>query len=176
MMKPAKRLLTAGMLALALLLAACAAPKEMPEDFQFSLVWNTYGISSYDSGTGVLIKTTDATHPENYETELHLSSDEMRAAWEIIAALDLADYPAEYDPNPDMKSKPGVTLVLSVFQGGTEKTIRCEDIALCHDAEGNYTAKDKKGQAFLRACQQLIALITATPEWQALPEYEFLYE
>ena len=41
MMKPAKRLLTAGMLALALLLAACAAPKEMPEDFQFSLVWNT---------------------------------------------------------------------------------------------------------------------------------------
>ena len=72
--------------------------------------------------------------------------------------------------------KPGVTLVLSVFQGGTEKTIRCEDIALCHDAEGNYTAKDKKGQAFLRACQQLIALITATPEWQALPEYEFLYE
>ena len=137
MMKPAKRLLTAGMLALALLLAACAAPKEMPEDFQFSLVWNTYGISSYDSGTGVLIKTTDATHPENYETELHLSSDEMRAAWEIIAALDLADYPAEYDPNPDVKSKPGVTLVLSVFQGGTEKTIRCEDIALCHDAEGN---------------------------------------
>ena len=32
-------------------------------NYSFSLTWNTYGISSYDSKTGTLIKTSDATNP-----------------------------------------------------------------------------------------------------------------
>ena len=39
-------------------------PDERPEDFSFSLIWGAYGTSSYDSRTGKLVKTTDATHPE----------------------------------------------------------------------------------------------------------------
>ncbi len=35
---------------------------EVPADFSFSLTWGCYGISSYDSRTGKLVKTTDATH------------------------------------------------------------------------------------------------------------------
>ena len=170
-----------AVLTVAALAAACAAPKEtasaeMPEDFQFSLVWNTYGESSFDSETGKLVKTTNATHPEDYVTELILDDDARQAAWEAISVLDLADYPAEYNPNPGVMSTPSMTLVLTVMQNGTEQEIRCEDIALNFDAESNYTSKDKKGKAFLTACQALIRLITATPEWQALPDWEFLYE
>ena len=73
-------------------------------------------------------------------------------------------------------STPSMTLVLTVMQNGTEQEIRCEDIALNYDAESNYTSKDKKGKAFLTACQALIRLITGMPEWQALPDWEFLYE
>lgn len=148
----------------------------LPEDFQFSLVWNTYGVSSYNSETGELVKTSHATHPEDYVTELILDDAARQAAWEAISALDLADYPAEYDPNPGVMSTPSMTLVLTVMQNGTEQEIRCEDIAQCYDAENNYTSKDKKGQAFMTACHTLIRLITAAPEWQALPEPEFLYE
>ena len=171
----------AAVLTIAVLAAACAgpeeaAPAEMPEDFQFSLVWNTYGVSSYNSETGELVKTSHATHPEDYVTELILDDAARQVAWEAISALDLADYPAEYDPNPGVMSTPSMTLMLTVMQNGTEQEIRCEDIAQCYDVENNYTSKDKKGQAFMTACPTLIRLITAAPEWQALPEPEFLYE
>ena len=52
-------------------------PEERPEDFSFSLIWGVYGTSSYNSRTGKLVKTTDATHPEDYVTYMHLS-DEAR--------------------------------------------------------------------------------------------------
>ena len=45
------------------------------ESFSFSLVWNCYGVSSYDSETGRLIKTTDATNPEDYITHCELTED-----------------------------------------------------------------------------------------------------
>lgn len=170
-----------AVLTVAALASACAGPEEaapvgMPEDFQFSLVWNTYGESCFDSETGKLVKTTHATHPEDYVTELILDDDARRAAWEAISALDLADYPAEYDPNPGVMTTPSMTLVLTVVQNGTEQEIRCENIAQCYDENSNYASKNKKGQAFMTACHTLIRLITATPEWQALPEYEFFYE
>lgn len=71
-------------LIMAVLLWGCAeGPREesenetMPEDFAFSIVWNTYGISSYDSATGRLVKTTDATNPDDYVTTLELSGEDM---------------------------------------------------------------------------------------------------
>ena len=56
----------------ALFLFSCSGKETISENFDFSLQWNTYGESSYDSSTGKLIKTNDATHPELYETELIL--------------------------------------------------------------------------------------------------------
>ena len=48
------------------------------ESFSFSLVWDCYGVSSYDSETGRLIKTTDATNPEDYITHCELTEEQMR--------------------------------------------------------------------------------------------------
>ena len=65
------------LLGAACLLTACASGRA-PEDFSFALTWNCLGVSSYDSATGKLVKTTDATHPEDYVTEYRLTEQERR--------------------------------------------------------------------------------------------------
>lgn len=146
-------------------------PEIMPEDFSFSLTWGCYGISSYDSQTGRLVKTTDATHPEDYVTAYELSEEEKKEIYECIRALEPESYPDTYDPQEgERMSEPSLTLVISVYANGAEKTITAEDIAYA------YEAKNQKGQAFLTACKSIISILTETKEWKALPEYEFLYE
>ncbi len=146
-------------------------PENMPEDFSFSLTWGCYGISSYDSSTGKLVKTTDATHPEDYVTAYHLSEEEKMEIYECIRVLDPEEYPDTYDPQEGgLMSEPSMTLILSVYANGTEKTITAKDIAY------SYNSKDKKGQAFLSACKSIMTILTETKEWKVLPEYEFIYE
>jgi hypothetical protein len=53
---------------------------------------------------------------------------------------------------------------------GEVKTVACRDIAL------QYTSRVKKGNALLQTCKQMIDQLTATEEWRALPDYEFLYD
>ena len=51
--------------------------RDMPIlDYSFSLTWNTFGISSYDSKTGKLVKTKDAPNPEDYITTHFLTAEE----------------------------------------------------------------------------------------------------
>ena len=145
-------------------------PETMPEDFEFSLTWGCYGISSYDSKTGKLVKTTDATHPEDYIAYYELSQDYKERIYRYIRSLDPEDYPDSYNPNKNMASSPSLTLILSVTSNGMEKTIEAEDIAY------TYESKNKKGQAFLSACKSIELILTGTVEWSSLPEYEFLYD
>ena len=142
----------------------------MPEDFSFSLTWGSYGISSYDSVSGKLVKTSDATHPENYITELILTGEEFDSIFEIISALDVDSYPDIYNPNPDVMQEPSVTLVLTVTNNGETKTISAVDI--CDDA----AHADAKGKKFINACREISQILTSSEEWQALPDYEFYYE
>lgn len=51
-------------------------PTVVPEDFSFALTWNCYGVSSYDSQTGKLVKTTDATNPDDYVTYYQLTTED----------------------------------------------------------------------------------------------------
>ena len=51
-------------------------PVIVPEDFAFALTWNCYGVSSYDSQTGRLVKTTDATTPDDYVTYYQLTDQD----------------------------------------------------------------------------------------------------
>ena len=67
-------------------------------------------------------------------------------------------------------SEPPMTLILSVYCNGTQKTIKAENIAC------EFTSKDEKGQDFLAVCKAIINTLTATEEWKALPDYEFYYE
>lgn len=141
------------------------------EEMSFSLTWNTYGISSYDSATGKLVKTTDATNPEDYVTTLHLDGTQLFEIWELLWELDIETYPDEYDPQGgELSSDPSMTLILTLRDGDKVKTVRAENIAL------SYESDDPKGQKFLDTCKGIRDILTATDEWKALPEYEFFYD
>ena len=155
-----------------------AASSRVPEEpFSFAFTWNTFGISSYDSETGRLVKTSDATHPENYVTTLFFSEEDLSVIRQKLGELDLFSYPDTYDPYnaPDAEqrvvSKPSRTLCLSVRQGDRQKTIYAGGICI-----GGTEGYDEKATAFLTFCQWLQKKITDTPEWKALPEYEFFYD
>lgn len=139
-------------------------------NYSFSLTWNTYGISSYDSITGTLIKTSDATNPKDYTTNLKLTEQQYSAIWKLIKGLDIESYPDEYNPHGDGSSDPHMTLILSVKADGIDKTITVKETML------SYEANNKKGQKFLDTCKGIQDILTATEEWKALPEYEFLYD
>lgn len=139
-------------------------------DYSFSLTWNTYGISSYDSSTGILIKTNDATNPEEYKTTLKLSTEQYSAIWQLIEKLDIEDYPDEYNPHNNGVSTPYMTLILSVKADGLDKTVTVKETVL------SYETSNAKGQKFLDVCKGIRDILTATDEWLALPEYEFFYD
>lgn len=144
-------------------------PTEVPEDFRFALTWNCYGVSSYDSQTGKLVKTTDATNPDDYVTYYQLTDEDKVFIYNLIAQLDVNSYPDVYDPQNGM-SKPSMTLILTVYNDGTQKTIIAGNIA------NSFVSEDEKGQAFLSVCEAICNRLTATEEWKALPDYEKLYE
>ena len=139
--------------------------------FSFSLTWGAYGVSSYDSVSGRLVKTLDATNPEDYITVYHLTDDDKEKIFALIDKLDITSYPDSYDPHCGaLASDPSMTLVLSVKLGKTEKTVTAEDIALTYESD------NKKGQDFLDVCREIKDLLTSTDEWKSLPDYEFLYD
>lgn len=164
------------LLALLFIILFCGCSKEpekggaMPEDFRFSLTWNTYGISSYDSASGRLVKTTDATVPENYVTTLNLTEKQLSEIWNIIDDLGIGNYPEEFDPFDGAKSEPYRTIILSTVIDGAQKEIRCEEISL--GSEG----ATKRGEAFLTAVSDIVNIIESTAEWRSLPDYEFVYD
>ncbi len=140
------------------------------ENFEFSLTWGCYGISSYDSATGKLVKTTDATNPEDYVTAYFLTDAQKRLIYDMIVELNIMSYPNTYDPHDGtLASDPSITLILSVDTGTVQKTVSAKDIALTYEAENT------KGQKFLDVCKAIKEILTQTDEWKALPEYEFFY-
>lgn len=151
-------------------LVACNAQKtDVPDDFSFAITWNCYGISSYDSQTGKLVKTTDATNPDDYVTYYQLTDEDKEYFYKLITSLDVNSYPDIYNPRNGM-SKPSMTLVLTVRMNDEVKTIKAQNIALSFDS------KDKKGQQFLSVCETISSRLMETEEWKALPAYENLYE
>ena len=140
--------------------------------FEFSLTWGVYGISSYDSASGKLIKTTDATHPEDYVTTHLLTSEERQKIWTYLMNMNYTSYPEEYDPFAPLSSKPNQTIVLRVTAEGEEHVTACRHIALGEISD----AKTNEGGAFVTGIYGIADLLRETEEWKALPEYEFLYE
>jgi hypothetical protein len=145
-------------------------PKEMPEDFSFSLSWGVYGISSYDSRTGKLVKTKDATNPKDYVTYVKLSDEVLELIYKKLRALDVDSYPDEYDPDPFFASDPHASLILTVRRGDYVKTIAAKDVSLSFDA------LFPKGKKFINTCSDISDILTSTEEWKALPDYEFYYD
>ena len=161
--------LLAAVMGLALLVYRLNLPEEMPEDFAFSLTWGVSGHSTYDSETGLLVKTDDVVEraPEEFQTTLTLSEEQREQAYRLIHKMNIHAYPENYDPDLG-RSDPPCTLGVTVRYGNTEKRVIGYDI-------GDYDYATPKGRRFLKTCWALVELVTATPEWAALPEYEVYY-
>lgn len=141
------------------------------DGFAFSLTWGCYGISSYDSTTGELVKTKEATNPEDYITYYYLNDAEKMRIYNLLMNLDVTSYPDIYNPQPDgVMSSPSMTLVLTVKTDTLNKTITASDIVM------SYESQDSKGQKLLSACKSIQDILMATDEWKALPEYEIFYD
>lgn len=148
------------------------------EPVSFTLVWNVFGVSSYDSATGRLVKTNDATDPEAYAATYRFTDRTFSDILTELMTLAPEDYPDEYDPFNDpasdvkVMSTPSMNLILTVREGEREKTVSCIDISLSPGAAGY----DAKADRFLDFCRWLEELLMNTDEWQALPDYEFYYD
>ena len=144
-------------------------PLPVPDDFSFSLTWGVYGISSYDSKTGKMVKTSDTTNPEDYTTYCQLSDEDMEYIYNLIVALDVNSYPEEYDPQAGF-SQPWRTLILTVRVDDEEHTIKAEYVSDMMFSE------DEKGQLFLDTCEAISNRLELTRAWMRLPNYPTRYE
>lgn len=151
--------------------------KKVPDDFSFSIVWGCYGISSYDSKTGKLIKTKDTTNISKYTTTYKMSKEELSRIYNILfSRIDINSYPNKYDPYnaPDAEirlvSMPSQTVIISVTANGRTKTVTCDEISF--GVEGY----DEHATEFIKAKSDIVNILTSTDEWQALPEYEVFYD
>lgn len=144
-------------------------PLPVPDDFSFALTWNVYGISSYDSETGKLVKTSDTPNPQDYTTYCQLSDEDMEYIYNLIVALDVYSYPDVYDPQ-DGFFEPCDRLILTVRVNGEIKTIKAEHVS------DFMPANDEKGQLFLDICEAISYILELTDEWLELPWYPTVYE
>ncbi|MBO5736362.1 MAG: hypothetical protein J6S04_01010 [Clostridia bacterium] len=138
-------------------------------EFDFSLTWGTFGISSYDSKTGRLVKTDDVSNVEDFTTTYFLTPREKLTIYKTVRELNMTSYPEEYNPTAGIGSNPYQTLILSVEINATNMKITANEVAL-----GDATSE--KGQRFMDACNTISDILENTEEWKALPDYPYLYD
>lgn len=175
-MKKTKIILTLSSLllicAISLSLCGCSLslPKKRPSDFSFSIRFGTFGESSYDSETGVLIKANSYSDTEKYSTVCILSEAETEEIYQLLRELDIEKYDEEFEPWHFDASDPYMTLSLTVRCGGIEKTVTANEVA-GYDAANTPSAKK-----FSDTVYAIRKILIETDEWKALPEYEYLYD
>ena len=138
-------------------------------EFDFSLTWGTFGISSYDSKTGRLVKTDDVKNVEDFTTTYFLTPQEKLTVYKTVRDMEITSYPDEYNPTEGIGSNPYQTLILSAKINDISKTITANQVAL-----GKATSE--KGQRFMDACNTISDILENTEEWKALPDYPWLYD
>lgn len=140
-------------------------PKEMPDDFSFSIIWGTFGISSYDSKSGVLIKEDRADDVEKYTTTYFLCEDELREIYGMIYEFNVGACPDKFPYGTFVGADPYSTLELSVSTGNYSKTIKADEV-------GAYESYTARGEAYLDVILYIRDILISTEEWKALPDYE----
>ncbi len=138
-------------------------------EFDFSLTWGIFGISSYDSKTGRLVKTDDVENVEDFTTTYFLTPQEKLTIYKTVRELDMVSYPEEYNPTAGIGSDPYETLILSVEINATNIKITANEVALDD-------ATSEEGQRFMDACDTISDILENTDEWKALPENPHLYD
>lgn len=148
---------------------AIPADSMVAVEFSFSLTWGIFGVSSYESATGRLVKTDDVSNKEDYETTHFLTAQEKAEIFKIIEDLSPHSYPDAYNPTEGKGSDPYQNIILSVEINGDRKTITAEQVALDE-------ATSPQGKVFMDACKAIADILENTDEWKSLPDYPYLYD
>ena len=185
-----KRALLLAFCLLLPLLAGCS--REPP--FSFSIRWGVSGPgsgSSYDSATGVLVKTTQASDPSKYRAVLKLNRREREELCRLAEQIDffrIPQSPEKYDPYAEREgetrlwTKPSMFVEVSVTQDGSARTVRCVGIPPVllsppwETSEGDPVPQDENGEKFESFVRSALGMIFESEEWQSLSEYEILYQ
>ena len=182
-----KRFLSAVLIPFLLIAVLPGCSRNSGDGFSFRIRWGVMGQSSFDSGTGVLIKTTNASDPDKFKTKLKLRREDLAELSELAAALDLSvipDAPETYEPYITegigwALAKPANTLELTLCTEQGEKTILCKgslSLMLWEEDTGErYEPVGANGEAFVTLVRRILGMIRSSKAWKALPEYEVLY-
>ena len=173
-----KKLLSLALAALMLvcLFVSCqgSLPKEMPEDFSFSIRWGVFGESSYDSSTGKLVKARMSTEPEKYITTYFLSDEEKQAVYDIIKEMKFEKF-NKFGKFDFVFSDPHFRLSLTVKTADMDKTVVAENVAY-KPSDLSSSANSLRGKRYLKGIEKITDILVSTEEWKALPDYEFQYD
>ncbi len=149
-------------------------PEEMPENFTFSINFGAFGNASYDSKTGKLVKTTDATNPELYEGTYLMSKEELSSIYSLIREVGLENYPAVLGGSYFAGSDPYETYSITLRAGDFVKTITAKQVefAYLEDIPGLTPA----ARRYAAMMMEIIDILVDTEEWKAFPDYEYTYD
>ena len=155
----------------------------VPEDFSISLSWGIYGISSYDSRTGNLIKELNPTGlfgatKDDFKAKYYLSDDEKEKIYKLLLDIDFDSYPSDYRPYEEYWCLPMSLFRITVRYKGYEKAIYSEQFPgeiLSRDYyQKIYT--DKRSYNFIRLYDTLVEILTSTEEWKTMPQYDHTFD
>lgn len=137
-------------------LSSCQAalPKEMPDDFSFSVRWGL-GHNSYDSLTGELRSPTGTV-------SCFLSDEDLDSVYEILRDLKLQSYGDEIPIYTYLSGDPCADVYITFSADGFDKTVTCRDVI-------EYKGLTPKTDRYLKAIKKISEILTATDEWKSLP-------
>lgn len=131
-----------------------ALPKEMPDDFSFSVRWGL-GCNTYNSLTGELRSPTGTV-------SCFLSDEDLDSVYEILSDLKLQSYGDEISPYTFLSGDPCADVYITVSADGFDKTVTCRGVM-------KYKGLTPKTDRYLKAIKKISEILTATDEWKSLP-------
>lgn len=155
---------------------SCTNKKVEYDNFDFSIVWGVHGMSSYDSSSGTLIKTTyfeKGSSQDDYKTQLYLSKETKDNFVNMLNNINIYSYPKNYDPyyykRRTIYSTPGYKIKLSI----PDLEIETRDTLPMYSDD--VTNISKEGKSFLSCIDSITTYIENTSEWKSLKDSEVTF-
>lgn len=156
------------LLPVVLILSACSStvyPKEMPEEFDFSVEYGVEGRQKVDTFTDTVVK--DLVMDGVVEAPIALTDEEMQDVYGKMVALDImGKLDFEDDENAQCATEPELRTEWIIHLNGDLNIIRYA--LLCSDTPDS--------QAIMQLQEYVHSLVVAKEEYQKLPESNGHYE
>ncbi len=150
------------------MLAGCTSfvyPKEMPDDFDFSVDYGVEGRQKVDTFTDTVVK--DLVIDGVVEASIALTDEEMKDIYSKMVALDImGKLDFEGDENDQCESKPEMRTEWIIHINGDLNIIRYT--TFCRDTSDSL--------AIMELEDYVHALVTAKEEYKKLPESNGYYK